>query len=131
MSEKKVVKKDTMVSLISDYLRLNGVSKTKDICEYVMSLRPTSTPNSISVTLYGNKKLFIKKGYGMWDVCNGSLNQNECEIIRKMSILLDHYKKKIDENGINGDGRLAGIDFTEKEREHIERCKTRYGEKKV
>lgn len=125
MSENdKIVK---MKDMIKEYLEINGLSTLKNICEYVLSKRKTSTPNSISVTLYGNKDIFVKKGYGMWDI-KGNNNSKELKIciIRKMDILLKHYKELLKEKGVNGDTRLAGVDFTEKELKIIEKCKEKY-----
>lgn len=120
MSKKNEVK---MKDMIKDYLEINGISKLKDICNYIIPKRPTSTPNSICVTLFGNKHIFVKKGYGMWDVKNGTSKEIKMCIIRKMDILLKHYKELLKEKGVNGDSRLAGIDFDEKELKIIDNCK--------
>ena len=124
MEKKDVEKKRTMKKMIYDYLKNNGISKAKDICDFIKELRSTATVNSITVTLWSDDG-FINKGYGMWCV-NGNPDEKKEKIICKQSILIEHYQDIVKKEGLNNDSRLGGIDFSESEKKLIEEYKKKY-----
>ena len=124
MEEKDVEKKQTMKKMIYEYLKINGISKAKDICFHIRERRPTATINSITVTLWSDNG-FVNKGYGMWCV-DGEPNEKKEKIICRLSILVEYYQNKLKKNGINNDSRYGGIDFNEDEKRLIEEYKKKY-----
>jgi hypothetical protein len=127
MEKKDVEKKQTMKKMIFDYLKINGLSKAKDICNFIKEKRSTATVNSVTVTLWSDDS-FINKGYGMWCIDNNP-NESREKIICKLSILVEHYQASLKEKGFNNDSRYGGIDFDESEKELIETFKKKYRKK--
>jgi len=119
----------TLKEILVKYLKENGISMFKDICSYINTKRPGTTENSISVTLYCAKDIFQKCGYGMWNLINGSLANTEEKLVCKLSTLVEHYQKKLKDKKLNGDTRLAGVDFSEFEKEIIKKCQLKYKKK--
>lgn len=123
-------KKVTIVSIIEKYLCKNGESRSKDIFNHVKEKRESTTENSVYVTLHTNPDKFVRKGYGVWDLKEGCLYEKKERLLRKLILLNGHYQKKLKEIGANGDTRLAGVDFTEQEKEIMKIIYKKYMEEK-
>jgi len=115
---------------IYNYLYGSGMRKTREIYNHVKSYKPTTTENSVCVTLWSNKHIFVNKGYGLWDIKENSLKEREEKLVYKLIVLNYYYQKLFDESGINGDARLAGIDFTKPEQKIMAKYYEKYKEDK-
>jgi hypothetical protein len=123
------LKERTVVDTIKSFLYENGMKKTKEIFNYVKARKPTVTPNSINVTLWNHRDIFINKGYGIWDLKEKSLLERKSELTVKLILLNKHYLEIMKKNKINGDTRLAGIEFDKNEEIEMEKLLTVYQKK--
>jgi hypothetical protein len=106
----------TIKDMIRDFLYKNGMCRCGEIYEHIKQFRPSTTKNSINGILWQNKLCFKNLGYGVWDLKNNSLIFRTRRVIYKLMLLESLYEDKLDENNIDVETRLSGVEFTEEDK---------------